>query len=209
MPAVEAGDVVWRIGADMSDLNGAIAQAQNNIQRGFEAASRQVGIAMTAMGAAITGALAVSANAAIDWETAFTGVLKTVDGTEIEMAALADGIRDMAKEIPVAATELAAFAEIGGQMGVPRDQILGFTKVIAILAETTNIAGEEGAAMLAHFATVAQVPQSEYSSSLIDSTSVHSPVRVSAKRSIQKPGFSPVPWRLLLPFRQASSNRCA
>lgn len=163
MPAVEAGDVVWRIGADMSDLDAAIAQSQTNIQRGFEAASRQVGIAMTAMGAAITGALAVSANAAIDWETAFTGVLKTVDGTEIEMAALADGIRDMAKEIPVAATELAAFAEIGGQMGVPRDQILGFTKVIAILAETTNIAGEEGAAMLAQFATVAQVPQSEYS----------------------------------------------
>lgn len=163
MPAVEAGDVVWRIGADMSDLNGAITQSQSNIQRGFEAASRQVGIAMTAMGAAITGALYSSIVAGIEWESAFTGVKKTVDGTAEQMRELELGIRDMALEIPVAATELARFAEIGGQMGVPRDAILGFTRTIAILSETTDLAGEEGAAMIAQFATVSQIPREEYS----------------------------------------------
>lgn len=163
MPRMDGGDVVWDIRGDLSDINAAMVQAEQNIQKSFGKAATYVGAAMTAIGFAIEGALLLSANAAMAWESAFTGVRKTVDGTEEEMAALSEGIIDLSKRIPVAATELAAFAEIGGQMGVPRDAILAFTETIAILGETTNLAGEEGAAMLAQFATVAQIPQDEYS----------------------------------------------
>jgi TP901 family phage tail tape measure protein len=170
MGAVEGGDVIWRIMADMRDVNAGMVKAQNEFQKSFGAISQSVGqattrigYAVTAAGAAVTGAFTLAAKAAIDWESAFIGVRKTVDATEEQFQELSRGIRDLALEIPVAATELAKFAEIGGQMGVPREQLLAFTKVIAILGETTNIAGEQGAAMLAQFANVAQVPQSQYS----------------------------------------------
>src|SRR5690606_19636301 len=62
------------------------------------------------------GTLAVKTS--IDFESAFAGVRKTVDASEEEFAALARGIRDMAKEIPAAATEIAGVAEAAGQLGI-------------------------------------------------------------------------------------------
>lgn len=163
MPAVEAGDVVWRIYGDTTDLNGALVQAEQNINRVSGNVQRQIGASMVALGATITGVLGLSANAAIAWESAFTGVRKTTDATVEEFAALEKALIDLSMEIPVAAIELAKLAEIGGQMGVPREALVEFTKTIAILGETTNLAGEEGAAMLAQFANVAQVPKDQYS----------------------------------------------
>lgn len=158
-----AGAAVSR---SMGEMSGTSSQHLRRLSSSLSEVGqnvRAVGYTMTAMGVGITGALGYAVKASMDWESAFTGVKKTIDGTPEQMQAIADGIRNMALEIPVAATELAHFAEIGGQMGVPREQILAFTKVIAILGETTNISGEEGAAMLAKFANVAQVPQSQYS----------------------------------------------
>lgn len=157
--SMNAGDIVFYINGEDAQLQGVL----RNIDRSFSQTGRNIGLAMGAAGAAITGLLGLSANAAIEWESAFTGVRKTVDATEEEFAALEKGIIDLSMEIPVAATELAKLAEIGGQMGVPQANLLEFTKTIAILGETTNLAGEEGAAMLAQFANIAQVPQDQYS----------------------------------------------
>lgn len=157
--SMNAGDIVFYIKGDDNDLQAVL----RNVDRSFSQVGRNIGLAMGAAGAAITGVLGLSANAAIEWESAFTGVRKTVDATEEQFAELEKGLIDLSMEIPVAATELAKLAEIGGQMGVPREQLLAFTKTIAILGETTNLAGEEGAAMLAQFANIAQVPQDQYS----------------------------------------------
>lgn len=157
--SMNAGDIVFYINGDDAQLQGVI----RNIDRSFSQTGRNIGLAMGAAGAAITGALGLSGNAAMTWESAFIGVQKTVDATAEEFAALEKGIIDLSMEIPVAANELAGLAEIGGQMGVPTENLLEFTKTIAILGETTNLAGEEGAAMLAQFANIAQVPQGQYS----------------------------------------------
>lgn len=157
--SMNAGDIVFYIKGDDNDLQAVL----RNVDRSFSQTGRNIGLAMGAAGAAITGVLGLSANAAIEWESAFTGVRKTVDATEEQFAELEKGIIDLSMEIPVAATELAKLAEIGGQMGVPQANLLEFTKTMAILGETTNLAGEEGAAMLAQFANVAEVPKDEYS----------------------------------------------
>lgn len=157
--SMNAGDIVFYINGDDAQLQGVL----RNIDRSFSQTGRNIGLAMGAAGAAITGALGLSANAAMDWESAFIGVKKTTNATVEQFAALEKGLIDLSTQIPVSATELAKLAEIGGQMGVPQEQLLAFTKTIAILGETTNLAGEEGAAMLAQFANVAQVPQSQYS----------------------------------------------
>ena len=113
-------------------------------------------------GAAILAVLGASAKAAIDYETAFTGVRKTVNATEEELAALSDGIRQMAKEIPASTTEIAAVAEAAGQLGIETDNILLFSRTMIDLAETTNLAGEEGASALARFANITQMSQDNF-----------------------------------------------
>ncbi|MGI6085925.1 MAG: phage tail tape measure protein, partial [Acetivibrionales bacterium] len=105
---------------------------------------------------------AASIKAAIDFESAFAGVRKTVDGTEEQMAALEQGIRDMAKEIPATTTEISAVAEAAGQLGIETDSVLAFTRVMIDLGETTNLSAEEGAAALAKFANVTQMSQDDF-----------------------------------------------
>lgn len=91
---------------------------------------------------------------AMNYETAFTGVRKTVDGTETELAELSDGLRKLALTIPVSAEELANLAAVGGQLGVPVDKIEKFTETIAALGVATNLSGAEGASALARIINV-------------------------------------------------------
>ncbi|MDE1643201.1 phage tail tape measure protein, partial [Actinotignum sanguinis] len=76
-----------------------------------------VGASVAAGGAVITGAVAASTKAAISWESAWTGVLKTVDGTSEQLGRISDGLRDMAVETGMSHAELAAVAEAAGQLG--------------------------------------------------------------------------------------------
>lgn len=100
--------------------------------------------------AGIVGATA----AAINFEDAWVGVTKTVDGTPEQMAAINSGLKDLALNTASSYENLAHYAELGGQMGVATDSILGFTKTIAMLGDTTNIVGEEAAESLAHMANI-------------------------------------------------------
>ncbi|GAG90309.1 unnamed protein product, partial [marine sediment metagenome] len=56
----------------------------------------------------------VAAKAAIDFESAFTGVRKTVTATEKEFDILKKGLMDLALVIPVSTTELFGVAEAAG-----------------------------------------------------------------------------------------------
>ena len=57
--------------------------------------------------------------AAVDYESAFAGVKKTVDETAtVSYKNLSDGIRQMAKELPASAVEIANVAEVAGQLGI-------------------------------------------------------------------------------------------
>src|SRR5690554_4842228 len=104
----------------------------------------------------------LAAKTAIDFESAFAGVRKTVDATEEEFAALERGIRDMAKEIPAAATEIAGVAEAAGQLGIQNEHILSFTRTMIDLGESTNMSAEQAATSLARLANITQMPQSEF-----------------------------------------------
>ena len=111
---------------------------------------------------AVAGALALSTKAAIDYESAFAGVRKTVDGTDEELAAMSDGLRAMSKDIPVSANNLALIAENAGQLGIETPNVLGFTRVMADLGVATNLTGEEAAQTLAKFANITQMPQDQF-----------------------------------------------
>lgn len=106
------------------------------------------------------GALAIKS--AVDFESAFAGVRKTVSATEEEFAVLEQGIRDMAMEVPIAREEIAGIAEAAGQLGIKTENIMAFTRVIADLGVATNMTGEEAATTLARFANITQMPQDDF-----------------------------------------------
>lgn len=100
--------------------------------------------------------------AAISWESAFTGVRKTVNGTEEQMAALKDGILDMSQTLPSSAEAIAQVAENAGQLGIKRDSVLDFSRTMIDLGNTTNLSADEGAIALAQFTNITQMSQSKF-----------------------------------------------
>lgn len=134
-----------------TDMTGLDAQAEKT-RRGLTA----VGGAATTMGLVAAAGLGLIVKASMDWESAWAGVTKTVNGSISEMAALEEGLRGLATTLPATHREIAAVAEAAGQLGVAQEDILGFTKTMIDLAETTNLTADEAASSIAQFMNVMQ-----------------------------------------------------
>lgn len=126
---------------------------------------KNVGESVSGFGSALTKGVTapivagagIALKAAIDYESAFAGVKKTVDGTPQQFEKLSASIRNMAKEMPASATEIAAVAEAAGQLGVPIGSIEGFTKTMINLGVSTNLSAEEAATSIAKIGNIMQV----------------------------------------------------
>ncbi len=102
--------------------------------------------------------------AAIDYESAFAGVKKTVDETAtVSYQKLSDGIRQMAKELPASAVEIANVAEVAGQLGIKADDILSFSRTMIDMGESTNLSAEEAATAIAKVANIMGLSSDDYS----------------------------------------------
>lgn len=110
-----------------------------------------------------TAALGYTAiDAAIDYESAFTGVRKTVDATDEQFASLYNSILDLSTEIPATAEEIAGIAEVAGQLGIKTNDLMNFTEVMVNLGESTNLSAEEAASALAKFANITDMSADDY-----------------------------------------------
>jgi len=95
-------------------------------------------------------ALGTSAvRAAVDFESAFAGVTKTVDGTEAQLENIRQGILKLSQSTASSATDIAAVAEAAGQLGVKTDDILQFTETMVRLGDSTSISADEAATAIA------------------------------------------------------------
>lgn len=110
----------------------------------------------------VAGIGAAAIKTGIDFESAFTGVEKTVDGTTEQMEELKQGIKDMSKEMPESASQIAGVAEAAGQLGIKTENILDFSKTMVMLGDSTNMSSEEAATALARLANITQMPQTEF-----------------------------------------------
>lgn len=98
------------------------------------------------------GTLVGAAKSAMDFESAMTGVYKTVDETaRTSYEDLAASVREMAETVPSSQTEIASVMEMAGQLGVSADNIVEFTKVMIDLGNATNLTATDGAKAIAQF----------------------------------------------------------
>ena len=143
--------------------NGA-SEMGSGIKEAFELAKSAVVTAgLTEAFKEIYDAAVECTKASIEFESAITGVFKTVDGSDAELAAITQGIKDMSKEIPATTTEIAGVAEAAGQLGIATEDVLAFTRVMIDLGESTNLTADEAATSLAKFANITRTSADNYS----------------------------------------------
>ncbi|WP_430754620.1 phage tail tape measure protein [Micrococcus luteus] len=152
-----AADKTGRTVKGMADQTVQAGTRTGRVFDGLRKNSADLQTAGTSLAAMGAGALAFSAGTgklAMDWESAFAGVKKTVDDSTEGYAQLEGELRNLAKTLPATHTEVAAVAEAAGQLGVARDDIVGFTATMIDLGETTNLTADEAATNIAQISNV-------------------------------------------------------
>lgn len=137
---VKSGDHIQTFGKKVSDFGGTLTKG---------------------VSAPLIASAGFALKAAIDYETAFAGVKKTVDGTPQQFDKLSASIREMAKEMPSSAVEIANVAEAAGQLGVPIGAIKDFSKTMINLGVSTNLSSEEAASSIAKIGNIMQVTEKD------------------------------------------------
>lgn len=172
---------VVQAGRELDKLNNRIETSASRVSGfrarvgGLGASVNQIGLGLSKFGAImsigvtlpIIAATTAAINAGISFESAFAGISKTVDGVADATGELTgfgqelrEQFRGLAQDVPIALNELASIGEIGGQLGIPKDQLLGFTETIALLGVATNLSTEQAALGFARLGNIVGV-QSE------------------------------------------------
>ena len=135
----------------------------------LKATLEETGTALTELGnklapvSAATAYLGYSAiNAAMEFESSFTGVRKTINATETELQQLSDASREMALTKPIDVNDINYAMELGGQLGIAAENIAAFASVIADLDVATNLDLEDASLKLAQFANIAQIGEDNF-----------------------------------------------
>ena len=152
-----------------NEIDGAVRRINTSVGR-VAAFTAVIGSALA--GGAIVAGLTASTKKAIEWESSFTGVRKTVDATEAQFASLERELLAMsAIDVPIDPHQLAEVAEAAGQLGIHTRNIESFTETMSQLGVTTNLSAQEAATSLARFANVTGMSQSMFDR--LGSTIVH------------------------------------
>jgi TP901 family phage tail tape measure protein len=150
--------------ANTAQANAALAKTQAQLQA-TTASAQKAGASTAAAGSAmnknivrgaggVAAVLGASVVAAAKFEDAFADVRKTVDASPAEFKRMETGLRNLAKEIPVSVDELSHLAGTAGALGIASKDIVGFTKVAAMLGTATDVSAEDAATSLAKLGNV-------------------------------------------------------
>lgn len=126
-------------------------------------AFKAVAAAAAGAGAAVMGIGTAAGGAGIEFESAFAGVKKTTDATALEYAQIRKEILAMTREIPAYGDGISEVAEAAGQLGIAKEDLLSFSRVMIDLRESTNLTSEESASNLAKFANITNMDPGNYS----------------------------------------------
>lgn len=160
-------DLIYRMTADPQGFKKGMEAAGQSSRafykelRELEQQQQAVDDVMTASGTVMLGfgaaagiGLGLAAKAAIDWESAWTGVAKVVDGSPEQLAALETELRDLATTLPQTHAEIAGVAAAAGQLGIAREDITEFTETMVAMGVSTNLASTDAATALARMMNI-------------------------------------------------------
>ena len=108
---------------------------------------------------AAVGTVIMPIKVAMDFETSMADVRKVVDfDTPQQFKQMGDDLLQMTHRIPMAGRELAQIAASGGQLGIARKDIAGFTETVAKMSVAFDMAADQAGDSMAKLANVYKIP---------------------------------------------------
>lgn len=123
-------------------------------------AYNKIGNTLLKLSAPVLGFGALGIKEAIAFESAFAGVRKTVDATDQQFEKLKKTITSMSERLPQSANEIAKVMEMAGQLGVGINDIEKFSETMIKLGDSTNLASDEAAKLLAQYTNITNMDKS-------------------------------------------------
>lgn len=108
---------------------------------------------------ASVGTVIMPIKVAMDFESSMADVRKVVDfDTPQQFKQMGDDLLQMTHLIPMAGRELAQIAASGGQLGIARKDIAGFTETVAKMSVAFDMAADQAGDSMAKLANVYKIP---------------------------------------------------
>lgn len=145
-----------KFGGAVGEFGGKVYGAGKKMESVGDAATRSITVP-------IAGAAAACGMAAIDIDTALTGVRKTVDGTEEQYRQLKQAAIDFSETNAVSAAQMLDIEALGAQLGFAIEELEEFGRVASGLDIATNMDAEQAATEMAQFANITRMAHSDIS----------------------------------------------
>ena len=141
----------------MNRRNTQLQAIQTRLELGRNAREQLRSEAMSVI--AGVGATLLPIKVAMDFESSMADVRKVVDfDTPQQFQQMQQDLLDMTHRIPMAGKELAAIAASGGQLGIARQDIAGFTETVAKMSVAFDMSADAAGDSMAKLANVYQIP---------------------------------------------------
>lgn len=147
--------------AYITTLKDAFDNAKNSMTelgKTYSDVGKQMSMYITAP---IAAGFGVATKSAIDWESNLTSVLKTVDLYDretgkliISQEELSKSLKEIGHRTMATKDDIAAVAEIAGQLGVSADNVAAFTEEMIKLGDSTNLTADEAATNIARILNI-------------------------------------------------------
>lgn len=150
-----------KLGSSIEVLKGKYSKLGSVIQKQQNALAKKAHYRSQVMETIGLGlSLAAPIKVAIDFESAMADVKKVVqfdenDAIHNEKAAeFGQKLKELSRTIPLSAAELAKIAASGGQLGIDKDKLLGFTTTVAKMATAFDMSAEQAGDSIAKLSNV-------------------------------------------------------
>lgn len=145
-----------KLGSSIEVLKGKYSKLGSVIQKQQNALARKAHYRSQVMETIGLGlSLAAPIKVAIDFESAMADVRKVVEfNGDNEANIFTQELKKLSREIPLSAAELAKIAASGGQLGIDKDKLLGFTTTVAKMATAFDMSAEQAGDSIAKLANI-------------------------------------------------------
>lgn len=169
------------VGNSVRALNSKCASTTERLKKFSQTATGGFRRALSTVTGLSSGILGIAQDA-ISFESAMADVKKVVDfDTPAQFKAMQQDILGLTRTLPMSATELTKIAAAGGQLGIKRQDIKGFTEQIAKMSVAFDMSAEDSGDAMAKLANVYKIPIGEISNlgDAINDLSNSSPAKAS------------------------------
>lgn len=110
----------------------------------------------------IAGSIRECVDASKDFESAVAGYNKVAKLSSEELADMKEQFKELSTQIPATTSEIAQVAEAGTRLGISKENILEFTRVMIDLGNVSDMSADQAATALARFVNVLGTSKSDF-----------------------------------------------